>query len=99
MAIGSESINRFSVTASDYFDHLTDQALLSVTVLALVEGTHQSWVGKKTLPLGKPSISINVTKSGAETSEEGRCPVSKCRHCRLQTPGSLKQSTILYRWA
>lgn len=43
---------------------MTDQALLSVTVLALVEETHQSWVGKKTLALEKPKISISVPKAG-----------------------------------
>lgn len=59
-----ESSAKFSVSFFDYYDHLTDQALLSVTVLALVEETHQSWVGKKTLPLGKPNIGITVTEGG-----------------------------------
>ena len=60
---GSESSANFMVPSSDYLDHLTDQALLNVTVLALVEGTNQSWVGKKTAPLHKPSIPITVTKA------------------------------------
>ena len=60
---GSESSANFTVPSSDYLDHLTDQALLNVTVLALVEGTNQSWVGKKTAPLHKPSIPITVTKA------------------------------------
>lgn len=67
LSIGSESISQFPLLASDYYDHLTDQALLSVTVLALVEDTHQSWVGKKTLPLGKPTININMIKVGGRT--------------------------------
>ena len=60
---GSENSANFMVPSSDYLDHLTDQALLNVTVLALVEGTNQSWVGKKTAPLHKPSIPIMVTKA------------------------------------
>lgn len=63
LPVGSESYTSFTVPSSDYLDHLTDQALLSVTVLALVEGTNQSWVGKKTAPLHKPSIPIMITKA------------------------------------
>ena len=63
---GSESSASFMVPSSDYLDHLTDQALLNVTVLALVEGTNQSWVGKKTAPLHKPSIPITITKANTK---------------------------------
>ena len=64
---GTESVISSSIPFSDYSGHLTDQALLSVTVLALVEGTNQSWVGKKTVPLQKPSITITVTKGKTKT--------------------------------
>ena len=63
----TQSVLGFSIPFYDYSDHLTDQALLSVTVLALVEGTNQSWVGKKTVPLQKPSIAITVTKGKTKT--------------------------------
>ena len=68
-APGIESAFSSSIPFSDYSGHLTDQALLSVTVLALVEGTNQSWVGKKTVPLQKPSITITVTKGKTKTGE------------------------------
>ena len=66
-APGTESAFSSSIPFSDYCGHLTDQALLSVTVLALVEGTNQSWVSKKTVPLQKPSITITVTKGKTKT--------------------------------
>jgi hypothetical protein len=66
-ASGTESVIGSNIPFSDYSGHLGDQALLSVTVLALVEGTHQSWVGKKTVPLQKPSIAIKVTKGKTKT--------------------------------
>lgn len=74
---GSESSTRFTVPSSDYLDHLTDQALLNVTALALVEETNQSWVGKKTAPLHKPSIPIMITKANTKKGWTIKTPVPK----------------------
>ena len=49
-----------AVAAADYMDDLTDQALLSVTVLALVKETGQSWVGKAPYRLRRPDLAITV---------------------------------------
>ena len=48
------------VSASDYLDSLRDQALLSVTVLAIVSETRQSWVSKIPYRLHRPDLTFVV---------------------------------------
>lgn len=48
------------MTASDYVDCLRDQALLSVTVLAMVEETRQSRVSKVPYRLHRPDLTFIV---------------------------------------
>lgn len=48
------------VSARDYMGSLRDQALLSVTVLAMVEETRQSWVSKVPYRLHRPDLTFVV---------------------------------------
>ena len=48
------------VTASHYLESLKDQALLSVTALAMVEETKQSWVTKLPYRLHRPDLTFVV---------------------------------------
>jgi transglutaminase 1 len=56
------------VSASDYLDSLRDQALLSVTVLAMVAETKQSWVNKIPYRLHTPDLTFVV--DGKEASDQ-----------------------------
>lgn len=57
-----------SVSASDYLNSLRDQALLSVTVLAMVEETGKSWVSKVPYRLHTPDLAFTVDgKKGKNT--------------------------------
>ena len=48
------------MNASDYLESLRDQALLSVTVLAMVTETRQSWVDKIPYRLHRPDLTFVV---------------------------------------
>ena len=56
----SSGVYRLSVRASDYLKSLKDHALLSVTVLAVVEETKRSWVSKVPYRLHKPNLILTV---------------------------------------
>ena len=72
------------VSADDYLDVLGDQALLSVTVLALVEETEQSWVGKQPYRLRRPDLDVSIDGQAGEGCLEGvRCLITSC-----VTPGT-----------
>ena len=59
--IGAESGSMtLPVSASNYLGSLKDQTLLSVTVLAVVEETRQSWVSKVPYRLHTPDLSFTV---------------------------------------
>lgn len=49
-----------TVSASDYLESLKDQALLSVTALAMVEETRQSWVNILPYRLHRPDLTLVV---------------------------------------
>ena len=59
------------VSADVYLDVLGDQALLSVTVLALVEETEQSWVGKQPYRLRRPNLDVSINGQVGEGHLEG----------------------------
>ena len=67
--LGGSGQCSFTVSARDYIDKLSDQAVLNVTVLALVEDTNQSWVGKLPYRLRQPALAITV--DGKKGREEG----------------------------
>ena len=68
---GGSAQTETRVTADDYLDVLGDQALLSVTVLALVEETEQSWVGKLPYRLRRPDLDVSIDgRAGSFLDEE-----------------------------
>ena len=54
----------FSIKASQYLDHLGEQPLIGVTVLAYVKSTQQSWIKKLTYRLLLPEVDINIDGKG-----------------------------------
>ena len=67
IAGGSGSLS-VAVKASDYLSSLKDQALLSVTVLAVVSETSQSWVSKIPCRLHRPDLTLKLDKKEGNTS-------------------------------
>ena len=58
-----------AVKAADYLSSLRDQALLSVTVLAVVSETSQGWVSKVPCRLHRPDLTLVVDgKQGGQAA-------------------------------
>ena len=74
------------VTSHNYLDALGDQALLSVTVLALVEESEQSWVGKVPYRLRIPDLTMTINGKKGTCACHVRGEVRHTHHLPTYTP-------------